>query len=307
MRAAPGWTVVLAAAMALAAPLAWAGSVPATPATVAFCDLLSNPHAFDGQWIEVQGRVSFGAEDFTLVEQGCDKALTRPIWLEYGGDEETPTKFCCGDHSRPKGKDVVIRGQAIPLVRDAQMEEFIEKVQARRSRQVNAQPCSGSLCNFYNVSATLTGLFLAAPEDQKGGLRGYGHLACCHLLVIYRVSDFRAERTSVPLDSVSFTCTTQTWRAEMPDGAEIRDPRVTYQRLLAREMRRHGDAELVATMQSTISKDAGTERSLQWTSPDLQTIYSIAQPRRNAHQTRAPGPRKPSALTVTRERCVPIP
>ena len=134
--------------------------VPATPPpAVSFCDLLSNPKAFDGQWIQVHGRISLAFEDFTLWEQGCDRPLARSVWLEYGGDEETPTKFCCGDHSRPKGKDISIRGQTVPLIRDAQMKEFIQKVRDQRSRKANGQACQGSLCNLYHLSATLTGLF----------------------------------------------------------------------------------------------------------------------------------------------------
>lgn len=302
------WKKVLTSLIVFVAATACAASgVPATPPpTVAFCDLLSNPKAFDGQWIQVHGRISLAFEDFTVWELGCDKPLTRSVWLEYGGDEETPTKFCCGDHSRPRGKDISVRGQAIPLVRDAQMEEFIQKVRDRRSRQANGQPCEGSLCNLYHVSATLTGLFLAAPEDPKGGLKGYGHLACCHLLVIHRVSEVVAERTPVPLDSASFTCTTQTWQAEMPASAELRDPRVTNQRFLAQQMRKHGDSELVEIMQNTISKDAGLNGTLEWTSPDLQTIYSASLPKRNLRQQKAAKGHQAPTMIVTRQHCVPI-
>jgi hypothetical protein len=283
-------------------------SVPATPPpTVSFCDLLSNPKAFDGQWIQVRGHVSLAFEDFTLWEPGCDKPLARSIWLEYGGDEETPTKFCCGDHSRPTGKDFSIRGQTIPLVRDAQTQEFIQKVRDRRSRKANAQPCEGSLCNLYHVTANLVGLFLAAPEDPQGGSKGYGHLGCCHLFVIHRASDVVAERTPVPLDSVSFTCTTQTWPAEMPADAELRDPRVTNRRFLAQQMRKHGDGELVETMQNTISRDAGLNGIIKWTSPDLQTTYSASLPKQNSKPPRALKHPKPATVTITRERCIPIP
>jgi hypothetical protein len=308
VRVRAGWNTVLIVWMALAASLAWGGSgVPATPpATVAFCDLLANPQAFDGQWLQVRGRISLGFEDFTLGEPGCDKPLTRAIWLEYGGDEETPTTFCCGDHTRPKGHDIVVRGQTIPLVRNASMAEFLQKVAARRSRRANAEPCGSARCNLYTVSATLTGLFLAAPEDPHGELKGYGHLGCCHLLVIERVSDVVAARTPVPLDTVSFTCTTETWQAEMPEGADLRDPRVAGQRLLAREMRKHGDGDLVEIMQNTISKDAGSGGALEWTSPDLETMYSVLLPRRSPRKMRSSAGGKPAIMTATRERCVPI-
>jgi len=162
--------LVLLAATALAS-----AGVPATPPpALSFCDLLSNPKAFDGQWIQVRGRISLGFEDFTLWEQSCDKPLARSVWLEYGGDEEPPTKFCCGDHSRPKGKDFSVRGQTIPLIRDAPMQDLMQKVRDRRSCKANGQPCAGSLCNLYRVSATLAGLFFAAPEEPQGGSKGYG-------------------------------------------------------------------------------------------------------------------------------------
>jgi len=295
--------IVLMATTAFARP-----GVPATPPpAVSFCDLFSNPQTFDGQWIQVHGRISLALEDFTLWEPGCDKPLARSIWLEYGGDEETPVKFCCGDHSRPKGKDISVRGQTVPLLRDAQTHELIQKVRDRRSHQANGQSCAGSLCNFYNVTATLIGLFLAAPEDPQGGSKGYGHLGCCHLFLIYRATDVVAQRTPVPLDSVSFTCITQTWQAELPSGAEMRDPRVTNRRFLAQQMRQHGDADLVEIMQNTISQEAGLNGTLEWTSPDLQTIYSASPPKPISKRRTAPKGPKPPTMTVTRERCLPIP
>jgi hypothetical protein len=300
-------TLLASCAVFLATSAFARAGVPSTPPpSVAFCDLVSNPQAFDGQWIQVHGRISLAFEDFTLFEQACDKPLTRSVWLEYGGDEETPTKFCCGDHTRPKGKDITVRGQTMPLVRDAAMENFIQKVRDRRSRQANGQPCEGSLCNLYRVSAMLTGLFLAAPEDPKGGLKGYGHMGCCHLFVIYRVSNVVAERTPVPLDSASFTCTAQTWQAEMQEGAELRDPRVTGQRFLAQQMRRHGDGDLVEIMRNTISRDAGLNGTLNWTSPDLQTIYSASLLTRNSKRAPATKRHPPLIMTVTRQHCVPI-
>lgn len=290
------------------ASTAWAGtSIPASPPTVSFCDLFTSPQTLDGQWIQVHGRISLASENFTLWEPGCDKPLTRSIWLEYGGDEETPTTYCCGDHKRPKGKDISIGGQSVPLVRDARMEDFIQEVRARRTRQANGQPCYGSLCNFYNVSATLIGLFLAAHEDPRGGVTGYGHLGCCHLLVIHKVSDVVAERTPVPSDDVSFTCTTQTWHAEFPSsaGSELLDRQVANKRFLAQQMRQHGDGDLVETMQNTISRYTST--SMDWTSPDLQTIYAASFPNRDSKKRKTSEIPNPRTMTVTRQRCVPIP
>jgi hypothetical protein len=123
------------------------------------------------------------------------------------------------------------------------------------------------------------------------------------LLVIQRVSEVVAERTPVPLDSVSFTCTTQTWQAEMPAGAELRDPRMMTRKFLAQQMRKHGDGELVEAMQNTISKDAGLGGTIEWTSPDLQTIYSASQPLRDSRRQKVG---RAAAMTVTRQHCRPI-
>ena len=204
-------------------PVVARSGAPIAPPTVAFCDLVANPQAFDGQWIQVRGHVSLGFEDFSLHEPGCDKPLARNTWLAYGGDEETPTTYCCGDHSRPKGEDINIRGQTVSLIRDDTMEDFITKVRARRKHQVNGEPCSDSLCNFYKVSANIVGLFLAAPNNARNPMSGYGHMGCCHLLVIHKVSDIAAERTPVPDDDVSFTCVKQSWQAEFPAEGSLLD------------------------------------------------------------------------------------
>lgn len=305
------WRRFLTALLVLTASTAWArtGGPATPPPTVSFCDLLANPQAFDGQWIQVQARISLAFEDFSLHEPGCDKPLTRSIWLEYGGDEETPTTYCCGDHRRPKGKDIVVRGQPIPLIRDAHMQDFIAKVQARRRHQVNGQPCGGSLCNFYNVSTTLVGLFLAAQDNPRNPRGGYGHLGCCHLLVIHRVSDVIAERTPVPADDVSFTCLTQTWQAEFPASAStnLLDPQVANKKFLAQQMRQHGDADLVETMRNTFSSYAGLTGTLVWTSPDLQTIYSATFPQSSSNKKKRPATPRPTTVTVDREHCVPLP
>ncbi len=301
---------LLAALIVLTASTAWArtGGPATAPPTVSFCDLLANPQAFDGQWIQVQGHISVAFEDFSLYEPACDRPLTRSIWLQYGGDEETPTIYCCGDHSRPKGKDISVRGQPVPLIRDAHMEDFIAKVRARRKHQVNGQPCGGSLCNFYNVSATLVGLFLAAPNNPRNPLSGYGHMGCCHLLVIHKVSDVIAERTPVPPDDASFTCLTQTWQAEFPMSAgNMLDPQVANKRFLAQQMRQHGDADLVESMQNTISKYAGMTGTVTWTSPDLQTIYSASFLQTNSRKKKGREIPQPRIMTVARERCVALP
>ena len=299
---------LLGVAVVLVALRGWAqpGRPSATPPSVTFCDLVSNPQAFDAQWIQVRGEVSLAFEDFSLRETGCDKPLTKNMWLMYGGDEETPTTYCCGDHRRPKGKDIVVRGQAVPLIRNTQMEDFIAKVRARRARRVNGEPCDTSACNLYRVSATITGLFLAAPNNPRNPLGGFGHMGCCHLLVIHRVSEVNAERTPVPDDEGIFTCSKQSWQAKFPEfEASLRDMLVTNRKFLAQQMRQHGDADLVEVMQNSISKYSGINGKLAWSSPDLLTTYTVPYPPSNKKKRSSPILRS-GMTTVTRERCVPI-
>lgn len=278
-------------------------SSPATPPpTVALCDLITNPQVFDGRWIQVRGHVSVGFENFSLYEPGCDKALTRGIWLMYGGDEETPTIYCCGDHSRHKGQDVQVRGQSISLIRDAAMQDFIAKVASRRKRLVNGAPCRGSTCNLYDVAGTVTGMFFAGPVLRAQG--GYGHLGCCHLLVIHRVSEVKAERTAVPDEEGVFTCSKQSWTAEFAWAEnEMLDRHAANQKFLAQQMRQHGDAALVEVMRNTLSPRAGLDGELFWIAPDLLTSYTIPlaeSSRKNRNRPLTAARRVP----VTRERCV---
>jgi len=301
------WPRMLAMIFVALPVMAKTGGPSSPPPTVAFCDLVSNPQAFDGQWIRVRGQVSLAFEDFTLHESGCDKPLTRNLWLMYGGDEETPITYCCGDHSRPKGKDIIVRGQSISLLRDAEMDDFIAKVRARRARRVNGEPCDTSACNLYRVSADIVGLFLAARNDARNPLSGFGHMGCCHLLVIHQVSNVVAERTAVPEEEGGFNCSKQTWQAEFPSvEGNLLDPQTVNKKFLAQQMRLHGDAELVDVMQNTISKYSGVTGTLVWASPDLMTTYWIPFPRTRSGK----GKQTPSAqsrmTTVTRERCVAI-
>lgn len=280
----------LLALVALAACAAMAGTTsPATPPpTVAFCDLASNPQAFDGQWVQVRGHVSLGFEDFTLYEPGCDKPLTRRVWLMYGGEEET-------------SKDIRVRRQPVSLIRDSAMESFTAKVPAHRKRQVNGEPCVASNCNFYSVAANITGLFLAAPNNPQNPASGFGHFGCCHLLVIHRVSSVVAERTAVPDDEGVFTCSKQSWRTEFPQPEhEMLDRQAVNKKFLAQQMRQHGDAELVEVMRNTLSREL--DGRLTWMSSDLLTTYSVPLTQGQSEKKRSQ-----RIVTVTRERCVPAP
>lgn len=193
------------------------GALAQDPLTATPCDLVHDPARFANQIVQVRSTVSIAFEDFTLDTPGCgDEKDTHPIWLVYGGDEPTPTPSTVNDTSRPNGMVLKVGGRAIHLHRDAALDLFVRRLAAVRTTDLTGKNCYDD-CRLYRVSATLTGVFFAAP---KGALGGYGHLGCCHLLAIQRVSDVDARRTAVPAGG-RFECSTETWNIGTADANRI--------------------------------------------------------------------------------------
>ena len=111
------------------------------------------------------------------------------------------------DQSRPAGSVLRIEGRQVVLKHDAELELFKRRLSAERLTGVSDDECSGS-CRFYNVTATFTGIFFAAPDRPLGG---FGHMGCCHLLAIQQIEDVVAERTPVPAGG-RYSCTTDIWK-----------------------------------------------------------------------------------------------
>lgn len=189
-------------ALILSAPFVW-GQAPGTssnPRAVSLCQLKKNPKTYNRQWVSVRGGISLQFEDFTLYDSECHELEMSGVWLMFGGDQETPATFCCGNHTPPRGKDVSVEGQRVPLVRDAKFRELLRTMTAKRIRRPSGEPCEQGECDFYSpITATLEGFFLSGYDETKEkALPGYGHLGCCHLLVVRRVDKVSAERTPVP-------------------------------------------------------------------------------------------------------------
>jgi hypothetical protein len=121
-----------------------------------------------------------------------------------------------------------------------------------------------------------------AGEDSKSP--GYGHLGCCHLLVISLVPDVFAERTSVKAGG-KFQCSREIWSANPADSAEIRnllscsrsqDCDRNYQAafsLIANHWRDHVDVKHGHADQS-----GDIEDSLgSWISADLLKRYEVLE------------------------------
>jgi hypothetical protein len=184
----------------------------AQPIRVALCDLVSNPTKYSKQVIEVRSRVSLEFEDFSLVTDGCDRKA-RSIWLVYGGDEPTPTMSTVNDQIRKPGAVLSVEGQRIILERNADLDLFKRRLEARRlNDELHCNQCS-----LYRVTATLTGVFFAASDDGS-----YGHLGCCHLLAIERISDVEAERTETP-EGGYYVCSTEYWKIPADEAKSLHD------------------------------------------------------------------------------------
>lgn len=140
-------------------------------------------------------------EDFTLSKAGCQDEYPA-VWLMYGGDEPTPTASTVNDTSRKPDSVVKVNGRPIPLLRDAALTLFKQRLDAVRITPIGDWPCYD--CYLDRVTATLTGVFFAATRGEHQ-FSGYGHLGCCHLLAIQRVSEVSFERTAIPMGG-SFKC-----------------------------------------------------------------------------------------------------
>jgi hypothetical protein len=294
-------TTLLVFSMGAALPSnAW---TPARPRAVSVCDLERDPKQYDGQAIEVRGRVVLGFEGFYLDDPGCPGSTARSVWLAFGGDVETPTIYCCGSHERKKGVTTRIEGHTISLVKDKLLDNFLRYLKAERLTMPNGDYCMGTLCHFYNVTATLRGRFFAGEEINLGNgrheLGGYGHFGCCHLLAIEQVSSVSATRTQVPAGG-EFSCSTETWN---PAPAEEERLRTSFecdkqpdQACAAAKMT--GFREIARHWDDTPDLEGGHTRLSTWTAADLLNSYWIDM--RTGKQGEAPPP-----ISVTREHCRP--
>ena len=169
------------------------------------CDLLENPAKFDSQTIQVRGKISQNFEDFTFATEGCRKQM-RGIWLAYGGDEPTPITSLVNDRERTPGSVLKVNGRPIPLERTPDLQLMKQRLAAQRLGATEGLIYHSA--PLYDITATLTGVFFAAPDSTPQVERGYGHLSCCHLFAIEKVSDVDAQRNSIPAGG-RFDCTTE--------------------------------------------------------------------------------------------------
>ena len=131
------------------------------PAHVTVCDLVKSPETYGGKVVEVRGRVALAFEDFSLAQEGCEDAYPG-VWLAYGGDVPTPTASTVNDLARKPGSVLRVNGTPVPLVRDAALELFKQRLSAHRLNGIGERPCYD--CYLFKVTATLRGLFFAGNK-----------------------------------------------------------------------------------------------------------------------------------------------
>jgi hypothetical protein len=202
----------------------------------------------------------------------------------YGGDEPTPTASTVNDLSREPNSVIKVNGRPIPLVHDAALTLFKQRLDAVRIAPIGDRPCYD--CHLYRVTATLTGVFFAASKGEHY-FSGYGHLGCCHLLAIDQVSDVSFERTAIPMGG-TFKCAET--KREL-SGVEAERLRIldkpcgemSYEKCLDQELEQFSAA--ASLMGESIGSDEGkTEGGLiegnttktEWISNDRLKSYALS-------------------------------
>ena len=201
---------------------AQAASQSEDPIETAVCELSDHPSQFDGELIQVRGYVTRGFEDFTFHDSPSPFAsfCKARIWLEAGGDGKGPRNYMVVDTARlynPVAEwQMQSRIDSVRLIKDQTYSETMEKLAAFRSAQPDGGGCTGLwLCALYRVQVTITGRFFRAHNQGWHNGQyfsgGYGHLGCCHMLVIQQVTGLNAERTAVPDETQAFACSKEKW------------------------------------------------------------------------------------------------
>src|SRR6202795_92950 len=277
-----------------------------SPREASLCDLKRNPANYDGQWITVRGRVSMEFEDFSLYDPDCNATRLPGVWLTFGGDQNEITAYCCVSGTRKKGVDLEVGGHRVPLVREEALHEFQRVLQTQRLRRPDGHQCESDECYFYRpVTATITGLFLSGQDSGGSTSPGYGHLGCCHLLVIRQVAYVSAERTQVPAGG-QFKCARDAWNVGPSYATDLKnmlDCSTSHDEACDRD-HQTAFARIAAHWNDRIDTNGGHEGPYiyasgkstgGWVSADLLTSYSTVA--KDASIT--------ARLTVTRQVCVP--
>ena len=291
----------------------------AQPAESAFpvtaCELERNPLQFEGKLVRVRGIVMRGFENFTLrdpstpfLSHECGNA----IWLEPGGDGKGPRPYLVvhtwwpADDMRNWAQQA--RVDSVKLIKDQQYQDMNDRLSTFRPREPDGSACTGLwLCSLYTVTATITGRFYAAHQDKladgRPSFRGYGHMGCCHLLIIQQVTEPVAERTPVP-EGGEFACSTQSWEPTAEEASQL----AAVQPCSGWECNERQYFTKVAAHwgdQGDITRGWGGLSFQEWISSDLMLRYSVMNDGAKRKKHGSAG--KPeSSIRIDRTECKPV-
>jgi hypothetical protein len=260
------------------------------PVKVSLCDLIQEPQKYTQQWVEVRGEVRIGFEVFVLRTDDCgDEINHRSVWLSYGGDAPISAASTATNGMRTV--------PAVTLHRDDNLALFKRRLVAHRTVRPDGSGCYEN-CPFYRVTATFTGLFLAM---QAGS--GYGHMGCCHLLMIGQFKEVNAQRTGVPAGG-QFACSKDAWELNGAESKEMLRHRPCMNLADCGKAVGEQFGPVAAHWQDKFDADSGTAYNFlsgapTWTSADLLMTYALA-----AHYSNKKGHRDDvTGATVTRTSC----
>jgi hypothetical protein len=270
---------------------------------VEVCQVLNDPGAFDGRKLRFRGRLEFEFEGHHVSDADCGLPLVHiGIWWAYGGEPWLA----------PQADTKRIQALTSQVLKNADFDNLHALVHAHRALRPDGEICgSHRACAYYDVVATYTGRFFAGRMRQGRTLtNGFGHMGCCHLFVIERVSEVVARRTSVPDDGLKFSCASTSWQSEYPAvPAENRDARLAANKqFLLDQLRPHGDESMIQTIESDSPWHyLGLTGYLVLSSADLLTTYTAQFPNsphpEKAKKNHLSATAAPIIVNVTRERC----
>lgn len=165
---------------------------PEVPIHVSLCEVKAHPEKYLKKLIEFTAVASHGFEDSMLEDPDCPWPGRGPgVWMEYGGHRSTDTMYCCG--SSPKStrdKPLVVDGVELSLIEDEKFREFDTRLHQKHSKPQRASD---------TVKATLQGRIFGrfegiAGTQQNPAWRGFGHMGCCMLFVVTRVTSVDTQR-----------------------------------------------------------------------------------------------------------------
>jgi hypothetical protein len=175
------FTPLFVLALFLLPASAFGQTPPSQPQVVSLCDLLKDPKAFSGTNIQIRGTIISEFEIFNIGDDSCSRSNRPGIWLMFGGDVDCPTPSTWNDVNRPKGKNVKFDGVEYSLVKDKSFSKLHNAITLRRDKK-----------SVYRITASLEGTFFAG--DTENTMPGYGHIGCCYLFIIHKISQVEVQK-----------------------------------------------------------------------------------------------------------------